>query len=117
MTATTLSTLVVTSVVFLILLIAIYQAQLGQERSRASMQVNQVLQSALENAMLKRDIDGLRDIVERFGEQESITGAMILDPLGEVRFSSNRDRLGDRYAATAPGPAALDVEFDGLHDR
>ena len=107
MTVTTLSTLVVMSIVFLILLIAIYQAQLAQERSRASMQVNQILQSVLENAMLKRDIDGLRDIVRRLGEQERITGVMILDPEGEVRFASNPERIGHQFPATANGAATL----------
>ena len=102
----TLSTLLVTSVVFLILLVAIYQAQLEQERSRASIQVNQLLQSSLENAMLKRDLDGLRDIVRRLGEQESISGVMILNPQGEVRFSSHPDRLGQRYSTTADTSAA-----------
>lgn len=106
----TLSTLLVTSVVFLILLVAIYQAQLEQERSRASLQVNQLLQSSLENAMLKRDLDGLRDIVHRLGEQESISGVMILDPEGEVRFSSHPDRLGRRYSTTADTSATSSAE-------
>ncbi|MBL8490776.1 MAG: hypothetical protein JNM82_08360, partial [Rhodocyclaceae bacterium] len=68
--------------------LAAYRAQLETERSRASAGFNLLLQAALENAMLKRDVPGLAEIVGRLGTQPGIRSVMILDPAGEVRFAS-----------------------------
>lgn len=76
------------SLVFLVLFLGLYYGQLSRERAQASAQVNRVLQTALENAMLKRDLDGLRDIVFYLGQQENIRRVTIINPQGEVRFSS-----------------------------
>jgi len=80
--------LLVTSTSFLAMVITLYKDQLVSEHARASMQVNRLLQVSLENAMLKRDIDGLRDIVDKLGKQEGIVGVAILNPDFEVRFTS-----------------------------
>ena len=79
------------------LAVALYQYQLAQERSQASNEVNRLLQAALENAMLKRDLPGLRDIVARMGRQSGVLGAMIVAPDGEIRFASNPALLGQRF--------------------
>lgn len=71
-----------------------YEGQLEKERKMASSQVNQLLQVSLENAMLKRDLPGLREIVSRLGEQSSINNVLILNPEGEVRFAHNENDLG-----------------------
>lgn len=71
-----------------------YEGQLEQERTIASSQVNQLLQVSLENAMLKRDLPGLREIVSRLGEQSSINNVFILNPKGEVRFAHDENDLG-----------------------
>jgi signal transduction histidine kinase/PAS domain-containing protein len=73
---------------------ALYQHQLTQERSQASREVNRLLQAALENAMLKRDLPGLREIVNQMGQQSGIRGAMIVAPNGEIRFASDPSQLG-----------------------
>ncbi|MEZ5839570.1 MAG: ATP-binding protein [Hyphomicrobiales bacterium] len=86
--------LILASVVFLALFIAAYQNRLVKERAEASSQVNRLLQVSLENAMLKRDLDGLREIVRRLGEQARIQRVMIVNPDGEVRFASSPDMLG-----------------------
>jgi len=52
------------------------------------------LQTSLENAMLKRDLDGLRRIVAGLGRQEKVARVMIVNPRGEVRFSSRAALLG-----------------------
>ena len=89
--------IVLSSLVFLLLYMSMYEEQLANERSNAATQVNQLLQISLQNAMLKRDLDGLRLIVERLGEQEEILNVMILNPAGEVRFSSTESLLGRRF--------------------
>lgn len=86
--------LIVSSFVFLILFITMYQSELERERAEAVTHVNNLLQSSLENAMLKRDIDGLRTIVDRLGMQKNITDVMISNPSGQIRFSSHPARLG-----------------------
>ena len=87
--------LMTTSVTFLIIVVRLYEAQMIKEHARASLQVNHLLQASLENAMLKRDIEGLREIVDKLGVQAGIGGVMILNPDFEVRFSSHHSRLGE----------------------
>lgn len=90
-----------------------YRVQLQDERANASLGVNLLLQASLENAMLKRDVPGLADIVRRLGEQPGIRRVMILNPGGEVRFASDAHSLGHRLpelAAVAPG-AGPSAEF------
>ena len=82
------------SLVFGLLFLILYRGQLERERAMASEQINSLLQVALENAMLKRDVSGLRDIVERMGQQPGIRDVMILAPGGEVRFASSPENLG-----------------------
>lgn len=82
------------SLVFLALFLGLYQAEIARERSETSLQINRLLQASLENAMLKRDLEGLRAIVQRLGEQEGVRRVMITNPDGEVRFSSQPDLVG-----------------------
>ena len=85
------------SLLFLILIVQFYQGQLERERSQVSSQVNRLLQVSLENAMVKRDIPGLTEIVRRLGQDEQVTGVMIVNPLGEVRFSSDPSMIGHKF--------------------
>lgn len=89
--------LVVSSLVFLMLFLALYRGELAAERAGAAEQVNQLLQTSLENAMLKRDLEGLRLIVDRLGQQPGIEAVFITDPRGEVRFSSDSTLLGRAF--------------------
>ena len=95
------------SLLFGILFLALYRDQLERERAATSEQVNRLLRVALENAMLKRDVPGLRDIVHQLGQQPGIAGVMILSPHGEVRFASADGQLGRTFpeltAETRPG--------------
>ncbi len=88
--------LAVISVVFLGLVSSTYQNRLVAEHERASMQINRILQAALENAMLKRDIPGLKSILAELGAEPDIARVMILSPEFEVRFSSDPAPLGRR---------------------
>jgi PAS domain S-box-containing protein len=95
------------SLLFGILFLGLYRDQLERERAVTSEQINRLLRVALENAMLKRDVPGLRDIVLQMGQQPGIAGVMILAPDGEVRFASASEQLGqkrpDLLAGTRPG--------------
>lgn len=82
------------SLIFAMLFLGLYREQLERERAATSTQINRLLRVALENAMLKRDVPGLRDIVRKMGEQPGIVGVMILAPGGEVRFASQPEKLG-----------------------
>ncbi len=88
------SILLVTSVAFGLMVVGFYKNRLVAEHTRASLQVNRLLQVSLENAMLKRDIPGLREIVDRLGEQKGISSVMIVNPTMQIRFSSDPSRLG-----------------------
>jgi signal transduction histidine kinase/HAMP domain-containing protein len=84
------------SLLFGLLFFALYRDHLERERAAASEEINHLLRVALENAMLKRDVPGLREIVERMGSLPAIGEVMILEPGGEVRFASRPERLGSR---------------------
>jgi len=86
--------LLASSLVFLVLFLALYRGELAAERAAAAAQVNQLLQTSLENAMLKRDLEGLRVIVERLGRQPGIEAVFITNPGGEIRFASDANLLG-----------------------
>ncbi|MEK8015469.1 MAG: ATP-binding protein [Candidatus Parabeggiatoa sp.] len=90
------TSLTIASIICLILFISLYDKQLAQERSAASAAVNRLLQTSLENAMLKQDLDGLREIVQKLGQQPDISLVMISNPEREIRFSSDPTRLGDK---------------------
>jgi signal transduction histidine kinase len=106
------------SALLLAAFLTIYRSQLIDERSRASLGFNLLLQAALENAMLKRDVPGLADIVGHLGGQPGIDSVMILNPAGFVRFASDSGRV-DRHlpelipASDAPPTAAFTVSDSG----
>jgi signal transduction histidine kinase len=111
------ATLMVSSMIFLLLYLTMHRAQLQSERTQAVEDINLLLQTSLENAMLKRDLDGLRDIVSRLGQQDGILGVMITNPGGEVRFASDPAMLGHRYAReTDPACRACHQRQNGPED-
>lgn len=102
--------LAASSLIFLVFFVGTYSKHLESERANALAQVNSLLQVSLENAMLKRDIAGLRDIVDRLGHQPEILDVMIVNPQQEVRFASNRAALGQRL--TLRGLGCVDCPDD-----
>ena len=90
--------LLASSLVFLLLFLALYRAELAAERAAAAGQVNQLLQTSLENAMIKRDLEGLRQIIGGLGRQPGIDAVFITNPAGEVRFASDPRLLGTTQA-------------------
>ena len=105
--------LLVLSLLFLIVIIALYKNQLQQEHEKASREINHLLQTVLENAMLKLDVAGLREIVDRLGSQEGIRKVMILNPKGEVRFASDKQDLGRRFDNYTDDLCAMNIEGSG----
>lgn len=106
-TIATIAGFLVSSLVFCTLFLAFYQNKLEKDRTQAVREVNMLLKTSLENAMLKRDLDGLKFIVNRLGAQPKIRSVMITNPSGEVRFSSDSDRLGlliDKHLIDADNP-------------
>ena len=98
-TAATIAGFLVSSVVFMLLFLTFYQEELKQERAQAVREVNNLLQSSLENAMLKRDLAGLIYIVRYLGRQPNISSVMIVNPKGEVRFASRTEDEGRHLPA------------------
>ena len=106
--------LLASSVVFLVVLVGIYRGQLTHERGLASDQVNRLLEVALKNAMLKRDIPGLADIVDKLGRQPGITSVVIVNPALEVRFASDTRRVGQHVSAADLGCATCGGDLSTL---
>ena len=92
--AATAAGLLMSTVIFILIFLAMYGAEISRERKEAVFQVNQLLRTSLENAMLKRDLDGLRQIVSGLGQQQNIVNVIITNPKGEIRFSDSPDLLG-----------------------
>ncbi|MEJ1404275.1 MAG: HAMP domain-containing protein, partial [Candidatus Sedimenticola sp. (ex Thyasira tokunagai)] len=90
--------LLVSLLVFVILFIAHYKSVLKGERADAVSEVNYLLQTSLENAMMKRDLEGLRTIVSRLSEQQKIKEVMIATPSGVVRFAGDQSKIGTQLS-------------------
>ncbi len=89
-----------------VVFLGLYRQQLENERAEASLHLNRMLQVTWENAMLKRDVDGLRDIVGKLGTLPGIRDVLILAPSGEVRFASDATKLGRQMADVAQATTA-----------
>ena len=96
--------LLVSSLIFLLIFVGLYQRELQTERSAAAAQVTRLLRTSLENAMLKRDLDGLREIVNRLGQVPGVLGVRIINRGGEVRFASDPAWLGEFLPVPALAP-------------
>ena len=83
------------STVLLGVVAGVYRTRLQTEMERASLQVSGLLQAALENAMLKRDLPGLRAIIAELGKDTDIRAVRILNPDLEVRFASDPAQEGE----------------------
>ncbi|MES9863108.1 MAG: ATP-binding protein [Candidatus Thiodiazotropha sp. LLP2] len=106
----TTSGLAISSMVFLLLYIPLYQSELSQERARTAIQVNILLQASLENAMLKRDLPGLSEMVNKLGQQQDIVNVFITNPSGEIRFSSTSSEFG-KYISEPYKEKSLSTRF------
>jgi signal transduction histidine kinase len=92
----------VSSLVFFVLYLGLYQEQLARQREETATQINRLLRTSLENAMLKRDLEGLREIVNRLGQQPGISAVTITNATGQIRFSSQPGRFGSDFLYPIP---------------
>ncbi len=86
--------MLLSSLIFLGVFVESYRYRIQEERSAASAELNKLFQFSLENAMLKRDLPGLREIISRLGQQPGILRVQIVNPALEVRFASSEELLG-----------------------
>lgn len=98
--------LVASSLAFGALFVALYKMNIEGERRQSLIEINRLLQSSLEHAMLRSDLDGLRDILRRLGSQPGMRGAFIVNPQREVRFASDPALLGRRLTPAELGQPA-----------
>lgn len=97
--------LIATSLLFLAVFAPLYRQEILNERQAVSTKLSAMLQITLESAMLKRDLEGLRAIVDQLGHMPNVALVMILNPNGEARFASDLGVLGNTYplADICPG--------------
>jgi len=114
----TLIGLLASSLVFLVLFMGMYRSELAQERAGVADNVNRLLLASLENAMLKADVIGLQQIIEDLGRQPGIVAVNVTRPGGEIRFASDRGRIGTALPEPVVMPEApttkLMTSADGL---
>lgn len=85
------------SLIFLSIFAPIYHRQLLGEREIVPIKLGAMLQIALQHAMLTRDLDGLRGMISDLGQSPDVRLVAVLNPAGEVRFSSIPDQIGKAY--------------------
>jgi signal transduction histidine kinase/HAMP domain-containing protein len=98
--------MLLSSLIFLGVFVESYRYRIQEERSAASAELNKLFQFSLENAMLKRDLPGLREIISRLGQQPGILRVQIVNPALEVRFASSEGLLG--HQVTLPDLGCTD---------
>ena len=76
-----------TSLCFLILVLGLHLNSVSASNERAVRSVNRLLQAALENAMLKRDIPGLREIITDAFSPIGMTGSRMCCPCQTVAIA------------------------------
>ncbi len=106
--------LLLASLAFLVVFIGGYRERLAAERGLASEQVNRLLQVALQNAMLKRDLPGLREIVAKLGNEPGIARVLIVNPQHEVRFASAEPALGAKLTLAELGCETCKADLSNL---
>lgn len=115
------------ALVFLILATTMAERGVRAEHEAAAHRIAGLFEASLKNAMLKRDLPGLHDIVRQLGSTPGVQKVLILNPDGEVRFSDRDERIGQRatqyleglclHAGCVQSPAKLtwlDSGADGM---
>lgn len=88
------------------------QNALRQQQEDAARGVTRLFEASLQNAMIKRDLEGMAGILQQLGQTPGVAQARLLSPSGEVRFDSHdggplggeritRDGLVVRHAIAA----------------
>lgn len=96
----TLSGLAMLSLLFLLLFTSVYRAAIESEKADAADQVSSLLETTLKQAMLDRDLERLQKVIERVADAPEVYSMWILNPAGEIRFTSNPAAFGRRFERT-----------------
>ena len=91
------------ALVFLALAMTMAGRGVRAEHEASAHRIAGLFEASLKNAMLKRDLPGLDDIVRQLGSTPGVREVLILNPDGEVRFSARDERVGQRAAQYLEG--------------
>ena len=69
--------------------LAVGRGALRQQHEEAARSMARLFEASLQNAMLKRDLDGMADILKELGQAPGVAQARLLAPNGEARFDSH----------------------------
>lgn len=81
----------------------VWQKTLRDEYQSSSLRIASLFEVSLQNAMLKRDLAGISDIVAAAARLQGMRDAFLLNTAGQIRFASNLGSLGNSEEATLHG--------------
>lgn len=109
--AGTAAGLLISSLFFLVLFVSLYRGQLERERTGAAVQLSRLVQTSFEELMVKRDTEGLADMVKRLAELPGILDVRLTNAAGEVQVASSAGAVGKLVPTTdAQGPGTRLIE-------
>jgi len=71
------------------LMLAVNQGELRAQQEESARRMARLFEASLQNAMLKRDLDGIASILKYLGQAPGVAQAQLLSPAGEIRFDSH----------------------------
>lgn len=86
--------LLASAALLVVLALAIGRDSLRRQHEAAAQRVAHLFEASLQNAMLKRDLDGMAGILASLGQSSGVTQARLLAPNGAVRFASQPQAVG-----------------------
>ncbi|QTD45109.1 sensor histidine kinase [Ottowia testudinis] len=95
--------LLVSAAVLVVLALAIGRDGLRRQHEAAAERVARLFEASLQNAMLKRDLDGMAGILTSLGQSPGVAQARLLEPGGTVRFASHTRAVGSAAQAELAG--------------
>ncbi|MDR2991310.1 MAG: HAMP domain-containing protein [Burkholderiaceae bacterium] len=84
-----IAALLVSTALALALGLVAEQRVLRRQQENAARREAQLFEASLQNAMIKRDLGGMADILKHLGHTPGVAQARLLTPAGEVRFDSH----------------------------
>jgi len=95
----TLSGLMAISLVFLFLFTSVYRSMIESAHHDAAERVSTLLETSVMQAMLGRKLHELQPLINGLAAQPDVYSLWILNPHGEIRFSSDPEDFGRKLEA------------------
>jgi len=95
----TLSGLMAVSLLFLILFTSVYRSTIESAHHDAAERVSTLLETSVMQAMLGRNLHELQPLINGLAAQPDVYSMWILNPHGEIRFSSDPSDFGRQFNA------------------